>query len=169
MQWYDQEVEPDDTYPSTPSLITATLKLLLTLAGALAGDGSRAFLHTLLTDEVFVIPPVEYCPNRGVLWKLGKAMYGLKQLPRMWQHLALNAWNLTRTCTSSLNNIATWCAPSTTCWFSVTKTTAFWSLLRAGLKLQLFSAVEKQDAIGLGVSESLFIIPSFWIPTFQTC
>ena len=77
---YDQEVDPDDTYASTPSLIT--LKLLLTLAVAhgwhiLAGDVSTAFLHALLTDEVFVIPPVEYYPNGGVLWKLRKAMYGL--------------------------------------------------------------------------------------------
>ena len=86
---YDQEVDPDDTYASTPSLIT--LKLLLTLAVThgwhiLAGDVSTAFLHALLlTDEVFVIPPVEYYPNGGVLWKLCKAMYGLKQSPRMWQ------------------------------------------------------------------------------------
>ena len=80
---YDQAVDPDDTYASTPSLIT--LKLLLTLAVAhgwhiLAGDVSTAFLHALLTDEVFVIPRVEYYPNGGVLWKLRKAMYGL-----MWQ------------------------------------------------------------------------------------
>ena len=95
---YDQEVDPDDTYASTPSLIT--LKLLLTLAVAhgwhiLAGDVSTAFLHALLTDEVFVIPPVEYYPNGGVLWKLRKAMYGLKQSPRMWQqHFASVAASL---------------------------------------------------------------------------
>ena len=85
---FDQEVDPDDTYASTPSLIT--LRLLLTLAIAfdwfvIAGDVSTAFLHALLTDEVFVIPPVEYYPNGGVLWKLRKAMYGLKQSPKMWQ------------------------------------------------------------------------------------
>ena len=95
---YDQEVDPDDTYASTPSLIT--LKLLLTLAVAhgwhiLAGDVSTAFLHALLTDEVFAIPPVEYYPNGGVLWKLRKAMYGLKQSPRMWQqHFASVAASL---------------------------------------------------------------------------
>ena len=95
---YDQEVDPDDTYASTPSLIT--LKLLLTLAVAhgwhiLAGDVSTAFLHALLTDEVFVIPPVEYYPNGGVLWKLRKAMYGLKQSPRMrQQHFASVAASL---------------------------------------------------------------------------
>ena len=95
---YDQEVDPDDTCASTPSLIT--LKLLLTLAVAhgwhiLAGDVSTAFLHALLTDEVFVIPPVEYYPNGGVLWKLRKAVYGLKQSPRMWQqHFASVAASL---------------------------------------------------------------------------
>ena len=63
---YDQEVDPGDTYASTLSL--TTLKLLLTLAVAhgwhiLAGDISTAFLHALLADEVFVIPPVEYYPK----------------------------------------------------------------------------------------------------------
>ena len=76
------------------------MKLLLTLAVAhgwriLAGDVSTAFLHALLADEVFVIPPVEYYPNGGVLWKLRKAMYGLKQSPRMWQqHFASVAASL---------------------------------------------------------------------------
>ena len=63
---YDQEVDPDDTYASTPSLITLTLLLTLAVAHGwylLAGDVSTAFLHALLTDEVFVIPPVEYYPN----------------------------------------------------------------------------------------------------------
>ena len=36
-------------------------------------------------------------------------------------HLVLNAWNLIRTCSSSLNDVATCCATSTTCWFSVTR------------------------------------------------
>ena len=71
----------DDTFASTPSL--ATLKLLLTLACTynwfvLAGDVSTAFLHALLNDDIFVIPPGEFYPNGGVLWKLRRAMYGLK-------------------------------------------------------------------------------------------
>eukprot|EP00438_Fugacium_kawagutii_P032978 Skav223888 [mRNA] locus=scaffold1226:690731:692230:- [translate_table: standard] len=85
---FDQQLDPDDAYASTPSLIT--LRLLLTLAVVhnwyvIAGDVSTAFLHALLTDEVFVLPPVEYYPNGGVLWKLRKAMYGLKQSPKMGQ------------------------------------------------------------------------------------
>ena len=80
--------DPDDTFASTPSL--ATLKLLLTLACTynwfvLAGDVSTAFLHALLNDDVFVIPPGEFYPNGGVLWKLRRAMYGLKQSPKAWQ------------------------------------------------------------------------------------
>ena len=80
--------DPDDTFASTPSL--ATLKLLLTLACTynwfiLAGDVSTAFLHALLNDDVFVIPPGEFYPHGGVLWKLRRAMYGLKQSPKAWQ------------------------------------------------------------------------------------
>ena len=86
---FDQVVEdPDDTFASTPSL--ATLKLLLTLACTydwfvLAGDVSTAFLHALLNEEVFVIPPMEFYPKGGVLWRLRRAMYGLKQSPKAWQ------------------------------------------------------------------------------------
>ncbi|OLP95903.1 Retrovirus-related Pol polyprotein from transposon TNT 1-94 [Symbiodinium microadriaticum] len=86
---FDQVIEdPDDTFARTPSL--ATLKLLLTLACTynwfvLAGDVSTAFLHALLNDDVFVIPPGEFYPNGGVLWKLRRAMYGLKQSPKAWQ------------------------------------------------------------------------------------
>ena len=86
---FDQVVEDaDDTFASTPSL--TTLKLLLVLAitrdwFVLAGDVSTAFLHALLEEVVHVIPPREYYPQGGVLWKLKRAMYGLKQSPKAWQ------------------------------------------------------------------------------------
>ena len=42
-----------------------------------------------LNKKVFVRPPIEYYPNgpdgRPCLWRLSKAMYGLKQSPRLWQ------------------------------------------------------------------------------------
>lgn len=85
-QGFDQQFDADDTFASTPSLVT--LKLLLTLCVALnwhaiASDVSTAFLHGLLADDqTFVIPPGEFYPNGGALWRLGKAMYGLKQSPR---------------------------------------------------------------------------------------
>ena len=71
---YDQIVEdPDETYASTPSLLT--LKTLLTLAVARGwhvtlADISTAFLHALMDGDVWVLPPVEYYPEGGVVWKL---------------------------------------------------------------------------------------------------
>ena len=57
---FDQVSDADDNFASTPSLVTLKLLLLLAIAKdwyILAGDVSTAFLHALMTDEVFVIPP----------------------------------------------------------------------------------------------------------------
>ena len=90
---YDQVVEdPDETYASTPSLLT--LKTSLTLAVARGwhvtlADVSTAFLHASMDGEVLVLPPVEYYPSGEVAWKLKRALYGLKNAPKLWQqHLA---------------------------------------------------------------------------------
>lgn len=87
---FDQVVEdPDQTFASTPSL--TTLKLLLTLSVAFGwdvstGDISTAFLHALITrEDIFVIPPAEYYPDQNAVWKLKRALYGLKNFPRLWQ------------------------------------------------------------------------------------
>ena len=94
MRGYDQIVEdPDETtYASTPSLLT--LKTLLTLVVARGwhvtlADISTAFLHALMDGDVWVLPPVAYYPEGGVVWKLKRALYGLKTAPKLWQqHLA---------------------------------------------------------------------------------
>ena len=90
---YDQVVEdPDETYASTPSLLT--LNTLLTLAVARGwrvtlADISTAFLHALMDGDVWVHPPVEHYPEGGVVWKLKRALYGLESAPKLWQqHLA---------------------------------------------------------------------------------
>ena len=87
---FDQVVDdPDQTFASTPSL--TTLKLLLTLAvtfgwNVFTGDISTAFLHALITGEdIFIIPPSEFYPDQNVVWKLKRALYGLKNSPRLWQ------------------------------------------------------------------------------------
>ena len=85
---FDQVSDADDNFASTPSLVTLKLLLLLAITKnwyILAGDVSTAFLNALMTDEVFVIPPGEYYPKGGVLWRLRRAMYGLKNAPRLWQ------------------------------------------------------------------------------------
>ena len=81
--------DPDQTFASTPSL--TTLKLLLTLAvtfgwNVFTGDISTAFLHALITGEdIFIIPPSEFYPDQNDVWKLKRALYGLKNSPRLWQ------------------------------------------------------------------------------------
>eukprot|EP00972_Heterocapsa_arctica_P072105 10649872-Heterocapsa_arctica.AAC.1 len=48
------------------------------------GDVSTAFLHAELPEPVWVIPP----PNMrepGMVWRLSKALYGLRKSPQLWQ------------------------------------------------------------------------------------
>ena len=83
--------DPDQTFASTPGLTTS--KLLLTLAvtfgwDVFTGDISTAtaFLHALITGEdIFIIRPSEFYPDQNVVWKLKRALYGLKNSPRLWQ------------------------------------------------------------------------------------
>eukprot|EP00439_Symbiodinium_sp_Y106_P028667 s6609_g3.t1 len=49
------------------------------------GDVSTAFLHALMNEEVFVWPPKEFYPEGNCLWRLKKAVYGLRQAPKLWQ------------------------------------------------------------------------------------
>ena len=54
-------------------------------------DISSAFLQAPIPNEelVLVKPPPELEQNPDVLWRLKKALYGLKTSPKLWQqHLA---------------------------------------------------------------------------------
>ena len=86
---YTQQVDDrDELFASTPSL--TTLKLLLTLSSAFGwhiatGDVSTAFLHAAVDGDIYVIPPLEYSPEGNLLWKLKRALYGLRNSPKLWQ------------------------------------------------------------------------------------
>ena len=46
-------------------------------------------MHATVTGELYVVPPQEFYNQGSVLWKLKKALYGLRTAPRAWQdHLA---------------------------------------------------------------------------------
>ncbi len=46
----------------------------------------RAFLHAPLGNQhVYIWPPKEYYPEGTTLWRLKKAMYGLRSSPKAWQ------------------------------------------------------------------------------------
>lgn len=49
----------------------------------LACDIGTASLHALMTDKVFVAPPRGFYPDSNSLWKLKRAMYGLKPAPAL--------------------------------------------------------------------------------------
>ena len=82
----------DTIYASTP--IFGILRILLTLAQfkqwiILTGDVSTAFLHALAaTDNLYMWPPAELYANghnTTTVWKLNKAIYGLRSSPKSWQ------------------------------------------------------------------------------------
>ena len=88
---YTQDVTNVDTYASTPLLCSFKILLLMALARGwkvLFGDVSTAFLHAKLQDHerIWVEPPVEYYPKdysgTRVLWRLRRALYGLKTAPK---------------------------------------------------------------------------------------
>ena len=91
---YTEHIEDqDDVYASTP--LFAVLRILLALSMARGwivqvGDISTAFLHALAATAGLVLrPPEEYYTNPNILWRLHKAMYGLRSSPKAWQeHLA---------------------------------------------------------------------------------
>ena len=82
----DSALDSDSVFASTPSLVTLRLLLIMSIARGWTrtlADISTAFLHASMSDTVFVRPPLEYYPNGPdgrppCLWRLNKAMYGLK-------------------------------------------------------------------------------------------
>ena len=79
----------DDLYSPTPS-VTA-LRLLLSLASSRGhrlriGDFSTAFLHAPMDTETFVRPPQVYA-KQGVIWRLRKALYGMRKAPKLFFNL----------------------------------------------------------------------------------
>ena len=79
----------DDTYASTPVIYVLRILLIIALARGWMiyfFDISTAFLHAPLTgDPVYVWPPKEFYPGGDILWRLKKAMYGLRSAPKDWQ------------------------------------------------------------------------------------
>jgi hypothetical protein len=82
-----------DTFAATPSSVGQRFLLLKAAEcgwPVMLGDVSTAFLHAPLgpDDHVYLQPP----PNKrtaGVVWRLHKALYGLRSAPRLFQeHMA---------------------------------------------------------------------------------
>lgn len=67
----------------------ASIKIILALAALFdweldQTDVVTAFLNGLLEEEIYVKPPEGFEEPNGMVWLLNRALYGLKQSPRMW-------------------------------------------------------------------------------------
>ena len=89
-QGYAQYVELDAVCATT--LSPTTLRLCLTLAlqrryHMQTWDVSTAFLHATRSEEepIYLRPPMEFYDEESTLWRVKRAVYGLKTSPREWQ------------------------------------------------------------------------------------
>ena len=87
---FRQEIQDiDDTYASTPLIWTLYILITFSLSkgySILLCDISTAFLHAKASDtSILVWPPKEFYPNGDTIWRLRKAMYGLRTSPKDWQ------------------------------------------------------------------------------------
>ena len=77
-------IDVDSIYASTPSLVILRLLLVMALARSWEislADISTTFLHASIEEPVFAWPSSEYYPEGNCLWRLNRAMYGLRQSP----------------------------------------------------------------------------------------
>ncbi|MBW0527798.1 hypothetical protein O181_067513 [Austropuccinia psidii MF-1] len=77
----------EETFAPTPS--SATLRALLEIASVkhwkvTTFDVTAAYLHSNITNTIFVKPPPGLLGQEGKVLKLKKALYGLKQAGRCW-------------------------------------------------------------------------------------
>ena len=78
----------DDTYSPTPSAESVRIGLTIALIGNWKikfADVSTAFLHADVIGNPYVYPPeTEKLDKQTKVWKLNKALYGLKSAPKAW-------------------------------------------------------------------------------------
>ena len=94
---YTEKIEDEDSvYASTPMFTTLRTLLALHMSRpnwiARLGDVSTAFLHAPIAKDhdgkqrdVYLWPPKELCPQQDKIWRLKKAMCGLRSSPKAWQ------------------------------------------------------------------------------------
>ena len=83
----------EDTFAAAPTSVGQRLLMFYAQRrgwSIVVGDVSTAFLHAPLPEgaEIFACPPPSL-KVEGIIWRLRKAVYGLRQAPRLFQeHLA---------------------------------------------------------------------------------
>ena len=87
---YTEKIEDEDSvYASTPMFTLLALQMSRPNWIARLADVSTAFLHEPIAKDhddkqrdVYLWPPKELCPLQNKLWRLKKAMWGLRSSPK---------------------------------------------------------------------------------------
>ena len=77
-----------ETYATTPSSQSLCLLLQYSIIrnwAVTSLDVSSAFLNTPITTELYVVPLREFIQDSNIVWRLNKALYGLRTAPKLWQ------------------------------------------------------------------------------------
>ena len=78
-----------DTFAASPTTLGQRLLMRMSVVngwGLVVGDVSTAFLHAPLPEgSVVLVEPPPSLKKKGYVWKLNKAVYGLRQAPRLFQ------------------------------------------------------------------------------------
>ena len=99
--------DEDSFYASTPMFTTLRTLLALQMPRphwiARLGDVSTAFLHAPIAKDhdgtqrdVYLWPPIELCPQQDKIWRLKKAMCGLRSSPKAWQDYLAEVFSFVR-------------------------------------------------------------------------
>ena len=87
---YNQVEGEDFTDSFSPVVKNVTVRILLSIAAAYRWpvhqfDVNNAFLHGSIEEDLYMLPPPRYdCAKTGMVCKLKRSLYGLKQASRQW-------------------------------------------------------------------------------------
>lgn len=115
VQGFHQHPGVDFTDVYAPTTMAPSVRFVLSLAATYdleieQLDVTAAFLHADIDNVTYVKPPPGLYDNDQKVWKLHKALYGLRQSPKLWSDLlvkTLQKWSFKQTASDSCVFVST--------------------------------------------------------------